>query len=368
MPKTWQVWIRNQEGARTANFTFEQQGGMGFDYTRRVNSPGAYGLRFVKKATESLAAFRARVIDHFVLDAQAEFSWRWPEQDIDWHTDGTFFHRTGLRRYNAKGALVYESGGRGYVDLLNRAIIDEFAGSAGAIKEGPAETVLKEFVNEQLGPGAGARAMPGLTIQADAGGGNNVRFSSPHRNVLQIAQEIAKIGGGDFDVVRTGVAAWEFRWYEGQRGADRSATVLFNIARGNMATPQLTEARHNETTRIIVGGQGEGSDREIVRVEDAVRVAASPWNAIERWRDARQEPDAAGLADMGGEWLEEGKPTDALTFKPLQVPGTLLDKHYWFGDLVRAEMLEVAVTKKVKAYSYAWSGQRQDLGIELEDA
>ena len=367
MPKLWQVWIRNQAGARTANFTFEKQGGMGFDYTRRVNSPGAYGLRFVKKATESLAAFQTRVIDHFVLDAQVEFSWRWEEMGIPWHTDGTFFHRSGPRSYNAQGALIFESGGRGYLDLINRRIIDEFAGSVGAIKEGPAETIIKEFVNQQAGPGAGARAMPGLTIQADAGGGNIVRVSHPHRNVLPIIQEIAKIGGGDFDVVRTGVAAWEFRWYEGQRGTDRSSTVLFNIARGNMAQPQLAQSCHNEVTAIIVGGQGEGAAREIVRVTDAARIAASPWNRIERWRDARQEPDAAGLADLGAEWLEEGRPTDALTFKPLQVPGTLLDKHYFFGDLVNAEMLEVAVVKKVKAYTYAWSGVRQDLGIELED-
>ncbi len=367
MPKTWQVWIRNQAGARTANYTFEQQGGMGFDYTRRVNSPGAYGLRFLKKATESLADFQKRVIDHFVLDAQVEFSWRWQEEDIDWHDDGTFFHRSWVKRYNAAGALVYETGGRGYLDLINRPIIDEFAESAGAIKEGPAETIIKEFVNEQAGPGAGARAMPGLAIQADAGGGNIVRVTHPHRKLLPIIQEIAKIGGGDFDIVRTGVAAWEFRWYEGQRGTDRSMTVLFNVARGNMEQPELRQSRHNEATVIVVGGQGQGSDREIVRVEDAVRVAASPWNRIEEWRDARQEPDTAGLNDLGDERLEERRPKDELTFKPLQVPGTLLDKHYFFGDLVNAEMLDVAVVKKVQAYTYAWSSARQDLGIELED-
>lgn len=367
MPKIWQAWIRNQAGERTANFTFEQQGSMGFDYTRRVNSPGAYGWRFLQKATESLAAFQERVTDHFVLDAQVEFSWRWQEEDIDWHTDGAFFHRTDVWRYNAAGALVFESGGRGYLDLINRPIIDEFAGSAGAIKEGPAETVMKEYVNEQAGPGAGARAKPGLTIQADGGGGNVVRFSSPHRNLLAIIQEIAKIGGGDFDVVGTGTAAWEFRWYEGQRGADRSSTVLFNVARGNMEQPELRQSRHNEATVIVVGGQGEGADREIVRVSDAVRVAASPWNRIEEWRDARQEPNTDGLEDLGAERLEERKPKDTLTFKPLQVPGTLLDKHYFFGDLVSAEMLDVAAVKKVKAYTYAWSAQRQDLGIELED-
>lgn len=367
MPKTWQVWIRNQDGARTANYTFEQQGGMGFDYTRRVNSPGAYGLRFLQKATETIADFQKRVIDHFVLDAQVEFSWHWPEQDIDWHTDGTFFHRSWVTRYNTAGALTFETGGRGYLDLLNRAIIDEFAGSTGAIKEGPAETVMKAFVNEQLGPGAGARAMPGLTIEADGGRGNIVRETHPHRKVLPIIQEIAQIGGGDFDVVRTGAATWEFRWYTGQRGTDRSSTVLFNVARGNMEQPELRQSRHNETTVIVVGGQGNESDREIVRVTDATRAAASPWNRIEEWRDARQEADTDGLTDLGNERLEERRPKDDLSFKPLQVPGALLDKHYFFGDLVSAEMLDVSVTKKVQAYTYAWSAQRQDLGIELED-
>ena len=370
MPKTFQLVLRSAAGAQVALYTFEAQGGVSFDYRRRVNSPGAHAIRFMQKANETLAAFEARTWGLFELDGQLEFRWRWPERGIPWHTDGAFFHRTPTWWYTAAeegSALFFQSGGRGYLDILNRPIIFATPESPEAVKTGPAESVIKEYVSEQAGPGAGTRARAGLSIEADGGGGNVVRVNKPYRNLLATIQEIAKVGGGDFDLVRTGAGLFEFRWFDGQRGTDRSGTVTFNIALGNMEQPRLTQRRHNEINAVYVGGQGQGAARVIVLRTDPARIADSPWNRIERWRDGRHEADIAGLNDLGDEWVEEGRPFDDLTFIPLQTPGSTLDLHYFFGDLVTGEMLGISAVKQIKAYTYVWSEDEQIVNIETED-
>ena len=87
------------------------------------------------------------------------------------------------------------------------------------------EYVAKELVKYNLtssGTTGDARArtvtITGVSIQADAGTGNTISFKCAWRNLLASIQEVAQIGGGDFDLIKTGTQAWEFRWYNGQRG------------------------------------------------------------------------------------------------------------------------------------------------------
>ena len=367
MPEIWQVVVKRPDGSINARLTGQRDGFVGFSFTRRVNSPGAFLIYFMRRADESEAQFLGRA-DVFEVDSQIEFWRRWQEQDIDWQLEGEFLNRSETIYTTVEGGTMLQAAGRGYLDLLHRRIIEAYSDSAEAAKSGPAESVIKEYVNEQAGPGAGARAIAGLSIEADGLGGDDGNWRKQFTNLLDTVQEITRIGGGDLDVVGVGDALFEFRWYAGQRGTDRSTNIIFSLERGNMGQPNLALKHHDEVNAILVGGQGAEAARILVWRTDAARIADSPLNRIERWRDARQEPDMDGLLSLGDEFLDEGRPKETLTFIPLQTPGTILGRDYFFGDLVTGRYMGHQETKKVMGYTYTWNEQNQEVTVELEDA
>jgi len=366
MPPAVQVRVKTAAGALAGVMVGDRKGFYSLSYERRVNSPGAFGMYLARTADETLDTYLARV-NLFELDGQIEVWWRWPEYDIDWALDFEGFVRDINQSTTIDGADLAEIGGRGYVDLLSRRIIYATAGSAGANKTGAAETVAKGYVNEQASAGAGARAFTGLAMQADAATGNTVTRKYPYNNLLGAVQEIADIGGGDFDVVGTGAATFQFNWYNGQRGTDRSATVIFSEGRGNMGSPSLNHSRHAEVNAVLVAGQGEGASRMTTWRTDAARIALSTWNRCERFLDQRQESAAGGLNSAGDIALDEGEPKKVLSFQVLQVPSCLLGSHYFFGDLVTASYRGVSATKQIAGYRRTWNESGLDTEVYVGD-
>jgi len=347
--EVWQVKLKTLAGALTEVVDAYAA----FSLRRQVNSPGAFALRFAKRADETQTEFETRC-GRWVLDAQVEFWQRNADYSLAWRLEFEGLVRWQEWYVTTAGALVYEVGGVGYVDLLARRIITATAGSAGGSKSDPAETVMKEWVLEQVGASAGAgRVTTGLSIEADGANGNTVTMGRSYKGVLGVLQEVASIGGGDFDVVGTGPATCEFRWYTGQRGTDRTASVIFALERGNMAEPSLRVARQNEVNAVLVAGQGSGAARELVWRTDATLIDDSTWNRCELFRDARNESATAGLNSVGDGALEEAKPRWSIGFKVLQTPAYAYGVHYFLGDLVTAKFMTYSGTKKINAVSVA---------------
>jgi hypothetical protein len=368
MPAIWQVRVKSAAGALVSVLTGGEKGFKSFSFTRRVNTPGSYALLMAKAADETDAAFQARTADLFALDGQIEFWRRWPEMGIDWRLEFEAFHRTPDWYVTKEGELVYQSAGRGYLDLLNRAVIDAYAGTAGSGKSGAAETVLKAFVDEQLvNPTDASRGRAGLSIAADGGGGNSVELKRAWKGVLEVCQEIARIGGGDFEIVGTGAATFELRWHTGQLGTDRSASVVFAYERGNMSSPHLTYARHDEVNAVLVGGQGEGEGRATVWRTTAGLIDDSTWNRCEVFRNATNETTTAGLNAVGDALLDEGKPRYTLAFEPIQTPGCLYGADYFFGDLTGARFLSYDGIQKVQEVTFMVNEDAQDVHVKLEE-
>jgi hypothetical protein len=207
-------------------------------------------------------------------------------------------------------------------------------------------------------------SLTGISIQTDGATGNTIDFLCAWRNLLSAVQEVAQIGGGDFALVKTGAQAWEFRWYAGQLGTDRSATITFATQYGNMANPKLVRNSMEERTIAIVGGQGEESARSVV-VRTGANVATNP---AEVFVDARSYTATAGLEAEGDRELDAMKRRDALTFDVLQVPSTLYGVHYDLGDLVTAVYQDVTATKMVRrvGVSLAEDG-REQIRVEMAD-
>lgn len=362
MPITWQIRLKAADGSLAAILDDYES----FSAEKRVNAPSLYSLRMSGEDAK---------VALFELDGQLEFWRRWPEYAIDWTKEVEAFHRNASYIINVDGSFTFQSQGCGYIDLLDRRIVANFTGSAEARKFQLAETVAKEFVLEQVGADAGAgRVTVGLDIEADGAGGNTVYLARFSKNVLDILQEIARIGGGDFDIISTGEASFEFRWYDDQLGTDRSATVTFSLPLGNMARPVLYIHRSAEKNAIWVGGQGQKTDRTLVWRTDAGTIDDSTWNRHELFTDARNVPRASveGLEIKGDTLLDRYKSARVFDFDVLQTPSCLYGKHYFLGDLVTANFeagsIAFSATKKVVAVRFTINAQRGEvLTVETSD-
>lgn len=318
---------------------------LALSYTKEVNAAGLLSFDLTSGH---------RASPDFDLDWQVEVWRRNPIQDIDWYCDFYGFWRGEERIANDDGRSVYRALCTGQSGVLARAIVGYAAKTANRsyFTSQPAETLAKLLVQYNLtssGTTADGRkrtvTRTGVTVPASGGTGTVMDLSCAWRNLLDVLRDVATIGGGDFDLVKTAAATWEFTWYDAQLGTDRSGSVVFALEYGNISTPKLTRTYMSERTAGIVGGQGNDSERKIV-----VRYGnnyLADYNDTEVFVDARQLDSTLNLQQYGDAELWERRAFNDLTFEVLQVPQTLYGKHYFLGDLVTARYEDVTAIKKV---------------------
>lgn len=333
-------------------------------YTRRVNSPGVvqFGLRG----------------DHPILASIAD---KW-QIDVYRKPDGQAWAReiTGLVRMdkwtNAESSK-YSGFCNGLMDMLSYSVIAWYAGYANrsTFSAVEAETIMKTLITynatTSATTGNGRKRthtqslFTGLSVEADGANGNVLTWNCMGDNLLETLQNLAKVGGGDFDLVKTSATTWQFRWYTGQLGTDRSATVKFALNLGNMANPEYTSNRTQEATAAIVGGQNDGSNRTFV-TRTGTNYSAS--NDIEIFVNATDVDSTAGLNTRGDQKLSEAQAVQEFSFKVLQAPKTLYGVHYTLGDLVTAvnPFDGTEYTQKVQAVTVTLDDQgNENISVEL---
>lgn len=210
--------------------------------------------------------------------------------------------------------------GPGMNELLLRRIIAADAGTAEARKTGPVDDVMKEFVDEAMGPGAiAARDLSGtgFTVQADLGQGPALTKSASRRQLLMVLQELSEqsIQAGTpifFDIVYFNPTSFQFQTFLNQRGIDRTfggggSPILLSEDLGNLINPILVEDYSTEVNFVYAAGKGTEGTRSEVTVSDAARIAVSPFNRREGLFDGRNTP-SADLGDAGDQRLRQGEP------------------------------------------------------------
>lgn len=319
-------------GSSAVNSSAQSSGFSGLSYTRKVNAPG-------------FMIFKLRG-DHELLSTLSD---KW-QVEVWRKPDGQSWARefTGLYRqpeWNWGDYSSFQGYCPGLMSILSWRIVNWSAGYADrtVFTSDPAETVANTLVKynatSDATTGNGRKrdgAITGLTVEADGAAGNTINWYCAQANLLDTIQEIAKIGGGDFDVVKTSSTAWQWRWYEGQLGTDRSASVTFAMELGNMANPSYRETVIDEKTVACVWGQGEGSDRDYA-TRTGTNYNAST-NNIEIYVNAQDvdQGDTSGLNSRGDLKLDEAEARAEFEFDVLQAPATLYGVHYFLGDKVTA--------------------------------
>lgn len=303
------------------------------------------------------------------LDYQVEV-WRRPAGSQKWVLAYEGLHRTWVWQADASGEEQFISYGASYNSLLARRIVAAYAGSAGSDKAGKAESVIKAYVNENAGPGAADRLLPGFAVQTSGSGGNDWTGSRSWRNLLEVCQDIAYAGGGDFQVVGTGPATFEFRWFTGQMGTDRTIgnenPVVFSLQRNNMLQPVLSVNHGQEYNCVYVLGSGEEASRTVLIVASAGAMGVSPWNRVEVSRQATNEGTTDGLTSAGVAELRAGAAQQSMGLGVAQTPECAYGVHYFLGDIVSA-LYKQRVDKKIVKVSLDVTPDDETIKVELAD-
>lgn len=230
--------------------------------------------------------------------------------------------------------------------LLSGRIIAYAKGTAQASKSGLADDVMKDLVKENAGSSATDtnRSLDAyLKVQANLSKGATIERDFERRNLLSALQELADASeqAGKyiaFDIITLENANgssqnMEFRTYLGQRGADRTATVVLDEETGSLTDVEVEEDWSDEINVVYVGGDGQGSGRMVSERSDLARAEHDPFARREGWQDAPSVNDADKLAAIGDASLIAGQPRRAFKAKVTQ-SSKYYGLDYKQGDLV----------------------------------
>jgi hypothetical protein len=215
--------------------------------------------------------------------------------------------------------------------------------SADDVRTGVGSTVIWEYVNVNLGPGAIApRRLSTLVMGTDPGVGESVSGRARYDVLLELIQDLA-VAGGDlaFRITQT-AGVLQFDVYEPE---DKSDSIVFSDGFGNLSSYSY-EQQAPEYTYVYGGGDGEGIDRSIVEGQDPSGVAT--WGRIEKLVDARQTEDAPEVSQQIDTALSENSERLGLEITPIDTPNLKYGEHYQLGDRVAVVVDGVLISDNVR--------------------
>lgn len=256
------------------------------------------------------------------------------------------------------GNRQFRVGGGDPNSLLKRRYILWPEGTSQTGKSDYAETVMKEYVRENLGAGAlydDGRDMDGydsrVTVAASEAAGPLWDGSRTRKNLFSVIQEIARYTRDrtnpiDFRMDATDVLEWTFNTYEDQIGTDRSYTdmdtaaglngagnapVILSRERGNVSRIAYSKKHTLEKNAVAALGSGVGSLREVITRTDDSAIDLSGQREGLRVASTNDTDELTALADAE---LSDKRAAEALDIVPLQQASALYGLHYEIGDII----------------------------------
>lgn len=214
------------------------------------------------------------------------------------------------------------------------------------VRTGNAETVMKGYVDANMGPSAPLeRQATGLTVQTDLGRGPVVTGRARFDTLGELLSQLALAANLGFDIAQTGENL-EFRIYQ---PVDRSASVRMDVENNRLEKSEYSYSAP-EATRVIVAGQGSGAGRAFVERTSAESLAAeTAWGRrIEVFKDQRSTGDTAELEQAGDEILaDKGKTIEAVSVTPSDGPAMSYPRDWGLGDKVSVVVGDTTISQIV---------------------
>ncbi|MFI6205904.1 hypothetical protein ACIBAI_05815 [Streptomyces sp. NPDC051041] len=196
-----------------------------------------------------------------------------------------------------------------------------------------AESLMHYYVDANCGPSAPpARRRAGLVMGTNGARGTIVSKAARFQQLGELCKELAEPNGLGFRVVQRG-SNLVFETYAVQ---DRTKEVRLGVVNNTLAGQRVTVSPPAKT-RVIVGGDGDGSNRLFVPVDNADSIAAeADWGRrIETFIDERSSTDTAELTQKGTEALADGGTTiRAAQAVPMEDSALDFGRDWFLGDKV----------------------------------
>jgi len=343
-------------------------------YTRRLNGVGAFMMSLPRALRQPVMLRK---------DALAQV-YRSDPVTGQMREDGTYFLRSAEHVPGTYDGLVI--GGVSAEHLFKRRVYnpDDDPNVAGGFstKSGPAVTVMREVVTEQMIAPAvnNERAFPGLSLASigeDTSPNYPFRREIGQQNVLDVLSDVAKATRLDFWLAFDGVdpAGYpKFVFHAGRRGTDRSKHshpagpyVYLTPSSGNLVEPQLTLDSTEEANAVYVLGKGANGNRLVYRQERSAAVVESPFNRVERAVESSEADTLDELLAAASTALAEGAPQVTFSFMPLvTASGAIYQLDWRLGDVVTVGAYGYEMDARVTAVTVTLTGAGETVEVETE--
>jgi hypothetical protein len=211
-----------------------------------------------------------------------------------------------------------------------------------------AETAMKHYVDGHAGPtAAAARRFPGHAIAADQARGSLVDVAARHQALATILKQIGLVASMGWEYTFDPVA--KTYAFDVIPGVDRTASVFMDIDFGTLEHYEELFSWLDSKTMILVGGQGEGADRELV-TRHADGVEKTGFARREAFVDARdvEQGMTSVLADRGDAALAELR-AERRYDAEVHAFGSFRYREHWdLGDLVLLRNAEAGLATPVR--------------------
>lgn len=234
-------------------------------WARLFVEPGTWQLQIARAAAEELAA--AAGVDLIARQNLLEIR----------RDEAVEFRGYILTRQLDPQGLVWTLEGYDLKDWLRRRVVGR---TTAVAKSGAAETVLKAYVEENLGATAGTGRVATdelsaktFTIETDAARGESVEISAQRRTLDQVAADICRQGDIGYDVELTDDGL-RFVVIEPTDATSGSGGTPFAVNLDNVEGLGWRESYGNVQNALTVGGEGSGDTRTVREVSDAASIAS----------------------------------------------------------------------------------------------
>lgn len=207
-------------------------------------------------------------------------------------------------------------------------LISSQSGAEAWVDTDVAETVMKGLVSANVVTRLGA----GVTVATDQARGSSVTGRARMAKVLDLLRDWGMSGGVGWTCLDSGAGPV----FDCFVPTDRTGSVLLTPQTGT-----LTGARYSmkapRTTRVVVGGDGEGTARTFRERIDSTAEAA--WGlVVEEFVDQRQTNVTAEMDQAGDKELAEAAEVVSLALTCVDVDGQRYGTDYQVGDTVGAAL------------------------------
>lgn len=197
-------------------------------------------------------------------------------------------------------------------------------------RSGTGETVIKNLVEANAGGAAiQSRRVPLLSVAADKGRGSTASVDTRLKNLLEVAADLANSCGL---IMRCGLENSRIV-FDTVPVQNLSRRVRLSYLTGEVAGWEMKDSV-GTATAVVVGGQGEGSDRTITSV-----ARSDVWGRrIEVFKDRRDTDSAAALEKSAKEELDKGSADKTLKLVLHESQARRFGEDFRVGDTITLDL------------------------------